>query len=34
MAFLDNDVMVPKDWLDSLVEVISSDDKIAAVQSL
>ncbi|MFP3190137.1 MAG: glycosyltransferase family 2 protein [Thermoproteota archaeon] len=34
MAFLDNDVMVPKDWLNSLVEVINSDDKIAAVQSL
>lgn len=34
MAFLDNDVMVPKDWLNPLVEVISSDDKIAAVQSV
>ena len=34
MAFLDNDVMVPKDWLDPLVEVISSDEKVAAVQSL
>ncbi|WP_054846375.1 glycosyltransferase family 2 protein [Sulfuracidifex tepidarius] len=34
MAFLDNDVEVPKDWLDPLVEVTKSDESIAAVQSV
>ncbi|WP_016731223.1 glycosyltransferase [Saccharolobus islandicus] len=34
IAFLDNDVWTPPDWLDPLVETITSDDKIAAVQSL
>ena len=34
IAFLDNDVMTPPNWLDPLIETIESDDKIAAVQSL
>ncbi|BCU69061.1 glycosyltransferase family 2 protein [Stygiolobus caldivivus] len=34
MAFLDNDVYTPKDWLLPLYEVISSDERVAACQSL
>ena len=34
VAFLDNDVETPPDWLDPLLETIRSDEKVAAVQSL
>ena len=33
VAFLDNDVETPPDWLDPLLETIRSDEKVAAVQS-
>jgi len=34
IAFLDNDVRTPPEWLDPLIETIAQDEKIAAVQSL
>ncbi|MCY0851018.1 glycosyltransferase family 2 protein [Sulfuracidifex metallicus] len=34
MAFLDNDVEVPKEWLNPLVDVIKGEEKIAATQSV
>ncbi|ARM74641.1 glycosyltransferase family 2 protein [Acidianus manzaensis] len=34
MAFLDNDVLVPKDWLNPLVEVMKDRSNVAAAQSV
>jgi len=34
MAFLDNDVLVPRDWLNPLVDTIKNKENIAAVQSV